>query len=251
MLEAQAIIERVRRIAATVQRLDLAVAAPHRTIGPGQLFLARTHDVYAPYLREPWIPVSSNGNHLIIERPANRLYTPGQIVSLIGPVGRPLDPPPSVRNLLLIAYEASPVALLLLATAILNRKGAVAMALIGRAADYPVEALPPEVEVVRAPSEEAWTDRHRMLSWANQVVAVALPHDTATLYTRLVDRIRAVRLELPPDFAFGMFHAPMPCGVGACQACVVTLSDGVDAPACVDGPAFDLSLVKLPHSARL
>lgn len=251
MLEAQAIIERVRRVAATVQRLDIAVDAAHRNIGPGQLLLARTHDVYAPYLREPWIPVGRAGQHLIVERPANRVYAPGQIVSLIGPVGRPLDPPPSVRNLLLIAYESTPAALLMLADVVLGRNGAVALALIGRASDYPVEALPAEMEVVRAASDEAWTDRNKMLTWADQVVAVALPHDATTLYTRLVDRIRAVRLELTPDFALGLFHGPMPCGVGACQACLVTLSDGADVPACVDGPAFDLGVVKLPASARL
>lgn len=251
MLEAQAIIERVRRVAATVQRLDIAADTAHRNIGPGQLFLARSHDVYAPYLREPWIPVGRAGQHLVIERPANRIYTPGQVVSLIGPVGRPLDPPPSVRNLLLVAYEFTPAALLMLADAILSRKGAVSLALIGRAADYPVEALPAEVEVVRAAAEEAWTDRNKMLTWADQVVAVALPNDANTLYTRLVDQIRAVRLELTPDYAFGLFHGPMPCGVGACQACLVTLSDGADVPACVEGPTFDLGLVKLPLSARL
>jgi dihydroorotate dehydrogenase electron transfer subunit len=195
--------------------------------------------------------VGHAGPHLVVERPANRIYTPGQVVSLIGPIGRPLDPPPSVRNLLLIAYESTPAALLMLADVILSRGGAVALALIGRAADYPVEALPTEVEVVRAATEEAWSERNRMLSWANQVVAVALPHDANTLYTRLVDRIRAVRLELTPDFALGLFHGPMPCGVGACQACLVTLSDGADVPACVDGPTFDLGLVKLPLSARL
>lgn len=251
MLEAQAIIERVRRVAATLQRLDIAADVGHRNGGPGQLFLARTHDVYAPYLREPWIPVGRAGQHLVIERPANRIYIPGQVVSLIGPVGRPLDPPPTVRNLLLIAYESTPAALLMLADVILSRQGAVSLALIGRATDYPVEALPAEMEVVRASAEDAWTERDKMLAWADQVVAVALPNDATTLYTRLVDRIRAVRLELTPGFAFGFFHGPMPCGVGACQACLVTLSDGADVPACVDGPMFDLGLVKLPVSARL
>jgi dihydroorotate dehydrogenase electron transfer subunit len=250
MLEAQAIIERIRRVAATVQRLDIAADKAHRDVGPGQLFLARTYDVYAPYLREPWIPVGHAGQHLVIECPANRMYSPGQVVSLIGPIGRPLDPPPSVRNLLLIAYESTPAALLMLADAMLARKGAVSLALIGRATDYPVEALPAEMEIVRAASEGAWTERDKMLAWADQVVAVALPNEATTLYTRLVDRIRVVRLELAPGYAFGLFHGPMPCGVGACQACLVTLGGGSDVPACVDGPAFDLGLVKLPVSAR-
>ena len=44
---------------------------------------------------------------------------------------------------------------------------------------------------------------------------------------------------VPPQHVFGLFQPPMPCGVGACQACLVR-RNGEEVPACLEGPAFDL-----------
>jgi aerobic-type carbon monoxide dehydrogenase small subunit (CoxS/CutS family) len=52
--------------------------------------------------------------------------------------------------------------------------------------------------------------------------------------------VRRVRMNVPEGYAYGLFQPPMPCGVGACGACLVR-SGGEDVAACVDGPAFDLS----------
>lgn len=245
MQEAQAIIERIRRVSATIQRIDVAVEKIHREVNAGQLFLARTTDSFDPYLREPWIPVNSMGSTVTIERPANRLYAPGQIVNLLGPVGKPIPLRDSTRSLLLIAYDSTPAALLMLADVVLNRGGAVTLVLIGRARYYPLDTLRKEMEVVRIENSEAWNERDKTLGWADQVVTVAPPTFNLPIYARLLEQIRQVRIEVASDYAYGLFHWPMPCGVGACQACLVRLTGGEENAACLEGPAFDLLTVSL------
>lgn len=245
MREARAIIQRVRRISATLQRLEVAVQEPHADIGPGQILLARTTNTYDPYLREPWVPVEKQGRTLVIERPAAWNYSPSQDVNLIGPVCKPIPLRDSIRALLLIAYESSPAITLMLAGQIIARGGAVTLALIGQARHYPVEALPAEIEVVRAAEHTGWTDRLTALRWADQIVAVAPPPLDVPVFAKLLDDVRMARVEIAADFLYGLFQPPMPCGVGACQACVVQLNGGDDSPACIDGPAYDLRNVNL------
>ena len=239
MREAEAIIERVRRVSATVQRLDVAVDKSHHTVGAGQLFLVRTTASLDPYLREPWTPVRIDGAYLVMERPAGQVYTPGQVIRLIGPVGKPIPLRESIRTLLLIAYEATPASLLLLAETALGRGLAVTLALVGAALHYPLEALPEELEVIRADDEGQWADQPETLRWAEQIVAVAPPPFDMTYYGKLLQNVRQARIEIPPQHVFGLFQPAMPCGVGACQACLVR-SEGEEKPACVEGPAFDL-----------
>lgn len=244
MQEAQAIIERIRRVSATVQRLDIAIDKAHRNISAGQLFLARTTATLDPYLREPWTPVYRSGSTLTIERPAGQVYTPGQIVSLMGPVGKPLPLREKIRTLLLIAHEATPAALIMLAESALAQGTAVSLALLGAATHYPLEALPEEVEVIRGNDQGKWPDQPEALRWAEQVFAVAPPPYDVPYYTQLLDSIRQVRMEVPAQYVFGLFQPPLPCGVGACQACLIRRS-GEEVPACTEGMAFDLTTLHL------
>lgn len=243
MQEAQAIIERIRRISPTIQRLDVAVHKAHREFSPGQLFLARIAEALDPYLREPWIPLDREGTHIVVERLISQgsgNYAPGQVVNLIGPVGKPIPIAETTRTLLLVAYEASPAALLMAANLTLARGGAVTLVLVGNARGYPIDALPPEIEIVRVDSHETWQDRDKALAWADQVIAVAPPSFDQVVYPRLLSDIRRVRIEPAVNYVLGLFHGPMPCGVGACQACLVRLTGGEEAAACLEGPAFDL-----------
>ncbi len=239
MQEAQAIIERVRRVSATVQRLDVSVNKAHRNSRPGQLFLARTAISLDPYLREPWIPVRRDGSYLVFERPAGQTFAIGQVVSLLGPVGKPIPLRETTRTVLLIAYEATPASLLMLAEAALKQGAAATLALIGAALHYPLEALPEELEIVRGDDHGSWPDQPETLKWAEQIFAVAPPPFEVGAYAQLLDRIREARLEVPPQHVFGLFQPPMPCGVGACQACLVRCG-GEEVAACIEGPAFDL-----------
>src|SRR5690348_12695506 len=131
MHQAQAIIERVRRVSATTLRIDVAVDKPHQNISAGQFFLARRTDSLDPYLREPWIPVHCEGSTVIIERSAIESFAPGDVVNLVGPIGKPIPLQSTARTLLLVAYEASPVSLLLLAESALKNGQSVALAVLG------------------------------------------------------------------------------------------------------------------------
>lgn len=242
MNDLAAIIERVRRVSATTQRLDVAVEGADR-IQPGQHFLARLTESWDPYLREPWIPVKAGAKTVTIELPTGTIYQPGQVAYLLGPIGQPILLTEGARTLLLIAYDTTPTSLLMLANAALRRKMSVTLALVGAARNYALEALPPELEIVRGDDHGEWADQRASIGWADQIVAVALPHDT-TRYSKLLEMTLRVRVELPHGYVSGLFQPTLPCGVGACRACLVACHRQ-EALACLEGPSFDLLRVTL------
>ncbi|MEP7286780.1 MAG: hypothetical protein ABI947_13550 [Chloroflexota bacterium] len=239
MHQAQAIIERVRRVSGAIQQIDIAVDKSQQNIGAGQLFLARTTETLDPYLREPWTPVHREGSSLTIERSSAQSFSPGQVVNLLGPVGKVIPLRESARTLLLIAYESTPVSLLMLAETALAKGIAVALALLGTAIHYPLEALPQEMEVQRGYDYDQWPNQVEMVKWADQIVAVAPPPLDLPYYGRLLDSVKNTRREVAPGYLYGLVQPPMPCGIGACQACLVRCGKD-EIPACLDGPAFDV-----------
>ncbi len=245
MHQAQAIIERVRRVSAGIQRLELAVDKAHRTLGGGQFFLARAAAAYDPYLREAWLPVEQRGAVIVVERPSRHVYMPNQVVDLLGPISKPFPLRETTRTLLLITYEATPAIFLLLMHTALARGAAVALVLIGQAGHYPLDALPQAVEVTRAADHTAWVERGQQIIWADQIFAAAPPPYDTPSYLRLLDEVRVVRQLPAPEYVYGVFQPPMPCGIGACQACLVRVQGGADVPACTEGMAFDLLSVNL------
>jgi dihydroorotate dehydrogenase electron transfer subunit len=244
MREAAAIIERVRRVSTSIQRIDIAVDPAHQTIAPGQHFLARTTESLDPYLREPWTPIRRGVGTLVIERPTGISYHPGQVISLLGPIGTPIALRDMTRTLLLIAFEATPASLLMLAESAIGRGVSVTLALTGAARAYPLEALPPQIEVMHGGEGGDWPEQRGSLKWADQVIAVAPPPHDMARYGRLIEVVRAARVEIAPGYLTGLFQPPMPCGVGACGACLIRCA-GRDRLSCIDGPAFDLTTVTL------
>jgi dihydroorotate dehydrogenase electron transfer subunit len=250
MHQAQAIIERVRRVSATTQHIDVAVQKPHYNIAAGQLFLARMTESLDPYLREPWTPVRREGSTVIVERPVTQNFAPGDLVNLLGPVGKPIPLRDSAHTLLLVAYDSAPTGLLMLAETALAKGQSVALALVGAALNYSLEALPQEIEIIRGNADNAWPNQSETLRWADQIVAVAPPPFDVGHYTDLLNALREVRIEVPANYIYGLFQPPMPCGVGACQACLVRCGRE-EISACVEGPAFDLlSVAALTSGAR-
>jgi hypothetical protein len=241
MLEAQAIVERVRRLSPSIQQLDLAVDAAHAEVQPGHLFLARTTDSLDPFLREPWMPVRRDKLSVTVELPVGKVYAPAQVVSLVGPVGRPIPVRDSVRNLLLITHEATPAALVLLAENALRQRLSVSMLLLGASRQYPLDALPPEMEVIHAVDLASWDSKMNLIQWAQQIVAVSAPPLDGEFYATLLDVVSAVMMKVQPGLLYGLYHPPLPCGVGACAACLVR-HGAEDVPACTEGPALDLTI---------
>ena len=241
--ESQATIERVRRISPTLQRIDLGVEDYLARLKPGQTLLARiAEDRWDPYLPEAWTPVALDKQTITIERPARDQYLPGQVVTLLGPVGAPFPMRYNLRNLLLVALDAYPTPLVLLASMAVRSQIEVTLVLTGDATEYPLDALPPEIEVVTGSLQEGWPNQVTTVGWADQTIAVANPRYRHELYPQLMARIRELRADIPKRFMLGLFDQPMPCGTGACQGCGVTCQ-GKDHLVCVDGPALDLEEV--------
>lgn len=251
MKETEAIIERVRRVSETHQHLQVAVDPSLIAIKPGQSVLARVGDSWNPYLREHWHPVGVKRNMLVIERPNSIRYEPGTVVSLIGAVGQPFRFRRTLRNVLLVAYDTEPTPLMMTIPALLANNVSVTLLLLGT--DYSTQHLPPEVEVIQGevsrdketPAERLdWANRVTTVGWADQVFVAVCPDDEMAGFREIWGLFSALRADIPTNYLFGVFQPLLPCGIGACSACMIKLRDGT-AMMCIEGPAFDLTKVPL------
>lgn len=250
MKETQALIERVRQISDTHQQLHVTVDTSLTGIKSGQSVLARVGEEWTPYLREQWWPVLQQKNTLIVERPVSVRYEPGSIVSLIGLIGDPFRFRRTLRNVLLIAYNAEPTPLLLTIPALLGNNVSVTLLMLG--SDYDTHHLPPEVEVIQGEVKEGapaakldWPNRVTTIGWADQVFVTVSQEDEMSAFREIWGLFSELRADIPASYLFGVFRPLLPCGVGACSSCMVKLKGSGTALMCKDGPAIDLTKVPL------
>jgi hypothetical protein len=244
MKQTQAIIERVRRINDTHQHIYLAVDASLSGVQPGQSLLARTSDRWDPYLREQWWPAGIGNNSLVIERPLKPHYEPGQVVDVLGILGQPYKFRRTLRNVLLMAYDTEPTPLMMPIVSLVANRVSVTLLLLGSAASYGTAHLPAEVEVLHGDSDFNWPNRVTTVGWADQVFVTVNAADEAACFGRVWHTMRELRAEIPDNYLLGIFRPILPCGVGACSACMVRTREGVSL-ICADGPALDLTEVPL------
>ncbi len=243
MRESQVIIERVRRVGEHWQHLSLTVEdAALEQIKPGQSLLAESK----AYLPERWIPINFDEEQrlLIIEHPNHELYSPGDVVSVMGPVGSPFPMRRGIQRLLLVAQDFAPTRLLFAMFRALQHGVAVTLVLTGDARNYPITTLPPTVEVIHSEDIISWSSQGQLLTWADQIVVVTEALFWQDRYVPILYAAHQSRPALPEDFLLGVFDLPTPCGTGACMACMVRCHHG-NRLACLDGPAFDMANVKL------
>ncbi|MBE2266850.1 MAG: hypothetical protein IAE80_01375 [Anaerolinea sp.] len=240
MKETQAIIERVRRINETHQHLYLAVDTSLTGIRAGQSVLARVGTEWDPYLREQWYPVDIQKNTLIVERPATIRYEPGDIVSLIGAIGQPFKFRKTLRGVLLMVYETEPTALLMTIPFLLAQpqKIAVTLLLLGSARDYTTQHLPPEVEILQGDSDLQWANRVTTVGWADQVFVTV--GDDEQQFARVWHLFQELRADIPPNYLWAVYRPVLPCGVGACSACLIKAKDSLHY-VCTEGAALDMT----------
>ena len=244
MRESEGIIERVWRISATLQRVEVSVEGSFASIQPGHSILV-AEETPGAYLREQWIPVASGDGQLIIERPVERRYSPGQIVNMLGPIGNPLPwSGGGGKRLLLIAHDTSPAPLLMLAQQAINQTCEVALVLAGSSTLYPFEGIPPAVEVISIEREDGWSEHDQVLIWADQIYAVVNDAFWMDYFGGLYHRIGKMKSRVPLNTIYGVFTLPVICGTGVCTACMVRCKT-TNRLTCTDGPAFDLSEVLL------
>ena len=251
MKETQAYIERIMRVNRGHQRLALAVDHSLTSMLAGQAMLVRRIDKdydaehWDPYLRELWFPVEIQASNIVIvERPARTHYLPGQLLSIIGPVGKPYRFRQKLRNILLIAYNTTPAALLLMLPPLLAKQVSITLVLMGSAKQYESNHLPEEVEVLQADDNLTWPDMVMTLGWADQVFVLVGQGDEAGYFSDIMQLMRERHSDIPANYVFGVIERDLPCGVGACHACVLNLR-GARKLQCTDGPAFDLTELRL------
>lgn len=251
MNESQAYIERIMRVNRHYQRIELAVDASLTHLHAGQAVLSRRVEndyeieLWNPYLRQLWFPVDiPSATSLVIERPTNIQYIPGQIFNLLGPIGQPFRFRRSLRNILFMVYHTPPAPLLLTLKPLLANQVSVTMVLMGTSKDYDTQHLPPEVEIIRAEDNLTWDDMVMTLGWADQVFVLVGQGDELSYFSEVMSLVRERRVDIPENYIFGVFQNVLPCGVGACYACMLKMKEGTKLQ-CIDGPAFDLTTLRL------
>lgn len=246
MRETQALIERVRRVSDSIQQIDLAVDPALAQLEPGQSLSVRPLDApgWDPYLRAHWVPVDVQSGRVVVELPVGPRYAPGTAIDVISPVGRAIPFRGGLQHMLLIADDALPTPFMH-AARVLTAAGTEVTLLLHRSArHYPLELLPPEIEVIAADDDWSWPEQVETLNWADQVLALAPDQTQIDVYRRLYDILTQLRSHRIPDgFICGLFYPRLACAAGACGACMVPSRKAL--LACTDGPAIDLKRVNL------
>jgi dihydroorotate dehydrogenase electron transfer subunit len=214
---------RVAEVSALAGSVRLDCEGPDPGAAAGQVCLALAALPNQPLLRQPLHLLPPRDHRPAFFVPAAHPYArlaPGDRLDLIGPAGRGFRLPPEGSHLLLIASSLERLAPLV--EAALRRRLAVTV-LTPRSADL----LPPDVEIQRGPLSA------ELARWADTVVLdVADPAARAARLRELAPNRAAISIQ-------ALHQPPMPCGVGACQACWVHLPQAnVRKLACVDGPVF-------------
>jgi ferredoxin len=244
MRQTQAIIQRVERLNPQYQHVDLGLDESFGPLLPGQSLLVRRGQGWQPYLRQQWWPVRITPNLLVIERPGDVRYEPGEIVDVLGPVGTYFRFRRNLRHVLMLAYDTPPTPLLAMIPMLIAAGTSLSLVLLGEARAYKTAHLPPQVEVLRGNADLDWDDKVMAVGLADQVFVVVRPDDELRRFHAVWQMFSELRAEVRKNYMFGVFQAVTPCGAGACHACMIRLNEGA-ALTCVDGPALDLLRVKL------
>lgn len=169
-----------------------------------------------------------------------RARLPGYTMDLLGPLGNGFRLHAPSRTLLLVGDALRVPLLLPLTTGMLDRAGRVSILVRAEADDdlTPIlDLLPLAVEMQRVEPRRFVAAVGDTCGWADQVALCAGDVDVASL----AHEIRRRRYRLEDGYAQALVITPMPCGCGACLACLVSLGRGGFTRACVHGPVFDLN----------
>ena len=249
----------------------LTIAFPTPNEAPsiaGRFFMARCVDgaplerSWEPYLRRMLHPVAyvvQEGAPLYTllvpasDDPGNRwlaLRTAGDDVDLLGPAGNGFAVDLRSRALLLVADQVRAPLLYPLMHSMLDRGGRVSLLIRGEA-DPQASALPLDTLLQRLPlAVEARAEPARtfvdalaeLAPWADHL-CLSFESSDPTRYADVARVLRATRLRLDPGFAQVLWPGEIPCGVGACLACLAPLASGGFTRACVNGPVMDLTRI--------
>lgn len=239
--------------------LLLRVQGPRELLAcrPGQFLMLRCGPAWTPYLRRALFPVDASGHSLAfwIDSLADEGMAwlsrrkAGDVLDLLGPLGKGFSLQPQQRRLLLVGEAAHVSPLLALMHVQLSRQGSVVLLLHAPTATalLPPGALPPPVEYYTATDDGSAGSADELdallasaVPWADALAAAGSP----AFLRRLQRRVGEARPEPYRGFAQAVAPVPLPCGGGACLACLVDTGRGYHR-ACQRGPVFDLTELAL------
>lgn len=215
----------VTEMATSAGQITVYCRGPELNPAPGQFYLVWA-ETMPMFLRQPvFISHTHTGGVEFCVEAAHPLAAlePGAVVDVLGPCGRGFALGPHTTRVLVICQ--SPSRLLSLIHHALEQRMSVAVLL---PVDAPLPDLPLDVEIVRG---EATAE---LCAWAD-VVALDVPEPVT-----LARALRALRPTRPAGFVQALITPPMPCGVGACQACAAEVGAAHRQLACLSGPVFQL-----------
>lgn len=235
--------------AATRLRIHLP-DLPH--LAPGQYVLAGEPGRRDPLLLRPLLPSGHDARTRIVEvlvhdgkqvDTAAKHWHASTQLDILGPLGRPFAVEARTRRALLVCTRAGLGPLLFLArTLVADGLEVTLIALFaGPAEAMPSAALPHEVEYVVITDQDQRSDplvaaAEPLIAWADALYLAVPPNYLAPLLAVLRRRL----LRLRKGYAQALLvPSLLPCGVGACDLCVVEARAGARR-LCRDGLVFDL-----------
>lgn len=241
----------------------------------GQFVHVRTGDLSGLVLRRPFsintadVATGTISIHFRTIGRGTEWFThlrPGDVIDMLGPLGRPFEVDPRSRHLLLIAGGLGMAGIRSLADEAISAGRQVTL-LFGAASArdvYPTSLLPDEVEYVVAtddgsmghhgyvtelvPDYEAWADQ--AFACGPEPMLKALAHLAVGRRARLgvasLGRKRGAGKSDPSGspaarrkaFLQVSMEQRMGCAVGACLGCVVMATSGTPQRVCREGPVF-------------
>ncbi len=171
---------------------------------------------------------------------------PGDVVRMVGPLGRGFEPRERVQRMLLVGGGVGVAPLVWLADELARQGREVTLILGGRgeAQIFPTHLLPPEVEVVVTTEDgsvgetgRVTTPFRRLLAWCDQAFACGPEPMLEALHRETVAAGSSAGVPKPVQ---GLMEGRMACGMGICYSCAVFPRRGGVRLICHDGPMFDL-----------
>lgn len=168
--------------------------------------------------------------------------SPGDLVRMVGPLGRPFEPRPQVQRMLLVGGGIGCAPLVWLADELAGEGREVTLVLGGRGEPqiFPASRLSADVEVVVTTEDGSLGETglvtepfERLLGWCDQAFACG----PEPMFEALHDVVRRSTLRTPVQ---ALLEAQMACGVGICYSCAVFPRRGGVKLVCTDGPMFEL-----------
>lgn len=191
---------------------------------PGQYLLAGDASTFDP-LPVPLFHTESTPGGFITCSPLPRLWTPGAVIALRGPLGRGFDLPAASRRVALVPFDGPPARLRGLIRPALKQGAAVVLV-----SGSDGENLPDEVEVQPPSALE------EVLAWADYA-AFDVARESLPGFRQRLDRAKQATAGKEAQV---LVRTPVPCGgLSECAACAVTLKSSWKL-ACKDGPVFGL-----------